>query len=61
MIVLHRDPIAATYSRIHQKKKLDGHALLQAQIVLDNMRAVASDMGELQCDYKVRLDYMGIK
>ena len=58
MIVLHRDPIAATYSRIHQMtRELAGHALLQARIVLDNLQAVASEMGALQCDDKVTIRY----
>ena len=53
MVVLHRDPIAATYSRIRQMRELKGHALLQGRIVLDNMQAVAREMGALECDAKV--------
>ena len=58
MIVLHRDPIAATYSRIHQMaRELAGHALLQARIMLDNLQAVANEMGGVQCDNKATIRY----
>lgn len=50
MLVLHRDPMACTYSRIRQMKvTLEKHELLQARLVLDNLQALSWDVRSLPC------------
>jgi hypothetical protein len=50
VVGLWRDPLEATYSRVRQMRTaLAAHALLQARIVDDNLRFVASDILSLPC------------
>ena len=58
VIGLYRDPMAMTYSRMHQMVNiLMSHALLQARIVEENLRAVATDIRSLACGVAATVRY----
>jgi len=46
VVVMHRDPIDATASRVRQQAMV-GAALLQAQLVRDNLIVLASELAEV--------------
>lgn len=58
VLILYRDPLAATYSRIHQMRSvLQAHALIQARIVEANLEQISLEVVSIACGNVASIRY----